>query len=147
MISSKSKTNGKVAKPAAPPKVAASAPSEPRPIGRRSTPQVLKGKSVDWVNVHFSERRGYKRVHVGHKYSPSEHATLCRRLREGMLGSGYYMQIEDPSAPTGSLQEVLHPQDIDRVNFDTLDEFMAQHPVSELPRAAEEIVGEDDQPS
>jgi len=64
-----------------------------------------------------------------------------------MLGSGYYMQIEDPSAPTGSLQEVLHPQDVDRINFDTLDEFMAQHPVSELPRAAEEIVGEDDQPS
>ena len=147
MISSKSKTNGKAVKPAAPPKPAAPAPSEPRPIGRRSTPQILKGKSVDWVNVHFSERRGYKRVHVGHKYSPSEHATLCQKLREGMLGSGYYMQIEDPSAPTGSLQEVLHPQDVDRINFDTLDEFMAQHPVSELPRAAEEIVGEDDQPS
>ncbi len=147
MISSKSKTNGKVAKPAAPAKQAAPVPSEPRPVGRRSTTQVLKGKSVDWIHVHFSERRGYKRVHVGHKYSPSEHAALCQRLREGILGSGYYMQVEDPSAPAGTLQEVLHPQDVDRINFDSLDEFMALHPVTESPRAAEEVASEDDQPS
>jgi hypothetical protein len=146
MISSKSKTNGKTAKPAPPAKVTP-VPAEPRPIGRRASPQVLKGKSVDWVHVHFSERRGYKRVHVGHKYSPNEHATLCQRLREGKLGSGYYMQVEDPSAPTGSLQEVLHPQDIDRVNFDTLDAFMAKLPASETPEVAEELVADEDQAS
>lgn len=146
-MTSKSKTNGKAAKPTAPQKQVAPAPSEPRPTGRRSTPQALKGKSVDWVNVHFSERRGYKRVHVGHKYSPGEHAVLCQRLREGILGSGYYMQVEDPSAPAGSLQEVLHPQDIERVNFDTLDEFMVQHPVTESLRTVEEMAGDEDQTS
>ncbi len=147
MISSKSKTNGKTAKPAPPPKLATPVPTEPRPIGRRASPQVLKGKSVDWVNVHFSERRGYKRVHVGHKYNPNEHATLCQRLREGKLGSGYYMQVEDPSAPSGSLQEVLHPQDVDRVNFDSLDAFIAQNPATVTPEVVEEIATDEEQAS
>jgi hypothetical protein len=42
------------------------------------------------------------------------------------------MQIEDPTAPSGSLQEVLHPQDVERVNFDSLDEFLVSHAASEL---------------
>ena len=72
-------------------------------------------------------------MHIGHKYNPNEHAVLCQKLRVGKLGSGYFMQIEDPTAPSGSLQEVLHPQDVERINFDTLDEFLVLHPPVEPP--------------
>jgi hypothetical protein len=57
------------------------------------------------------------------------------------------MQVEDPSAPTGALQEVLHPQDVDRVNFDSLDAFLAQNPATETPVAVEELAGDEDQVS
>jgi hypothetical protein len=105
MISSKQKSNGKTPKAVVTPK-SAPAPKQSAPVftesrisGRKATQQTPRCKSVDWINVHFNERRGYKRVHVGHKYNPNEHAALCQRLREGKLGSGYFMQIEDPTAP------------------------------------------------
>lgn len=131
MISTKSKSNGKAQTPALTPKPSAPTPTESRLAGRKSIAQTHKAKSISWIHVHFSERRGYKRVHVGHKYNPGEHAVLCQRLREGTLGSGYFMQIEDPAAPSGSLQEVLHPQDVERINFDTLDEFLVSHATAE----------------
>ena len=144
MIASKNKSNGKAPKLAAAPKQVAPTLTESRLNGRKTSTQPLKGKSVNWINVHFSERRGYKRVHVGHKYNPGEHAILCQRLREGNLGSGYFMQIEDPSAPSGSLQEVLHPHDIDRVNFETLDEFLERHASTETRGHVAESVAADD---
>jgi len=132
MAATKSKSTDKSPKRAPTPPTSTPYLAATRLNGRNSISHAPK-KSIDWVNLHFSERRGYKRVHIGHKYNPNEHAVLCQKLRVGKLGSGYFMQIEDPTAPSGSLQEVLHPQDVERINFDTLDEFLVLHPPVEPP--------------
>ena len=122
---------------------------QPEPVSegqlrsRHTVVRTQELKRVNWIHLHFSERRGYKRVHVGHKYEPVEHAALCKRLKDGTLGGGYFMQIENPTAPAGSLQEVLHPQDVSRVNFDQLDEFIAQCPVTETQVFTAEFVEAD----
>jgi hypothetical protein len=125
-------------KPSAPTparKRGASTAAEPGLSGRRSELPKFESKTVDWVHVHFSERKGYARVHVGHKHNPIRHAALCQRLRDGNLGCGYYMQVEDCKAPPGSLLEVLHARDINRVNFDTLDDFLKLNPAGEPDEA------------
>lgn len=100
----------------------------PRPSSGKGQASSTNHSSVDWTCVHFSMLKGYRRVYFGHRHSPAEHAALCQKLRDGKLGTGFYMQIEDPSASRGALREVLHPQDVARVNFDTLSSFLRAKP-------------------
>jgi hypothetical protein len=130
---SKPRTAAKLAEPV----------SEGHLRGRQSVVRTQDLTPVNWVHLHFTARRGYKRVHVGHKYEPVEHAALCKQLKDGTLGGGYYMQIENPAAPPGSLWEVLHPQDVSRVNFDQLDEFVAQCPATETHDFTAEVAAAD----
>ncbi len=117
--------------------------SEGRLRSRQTVMRTHELAPVNWVHLHFSARRGYKRVHVGHKYEPVEHAALCKQLKDGTLGGGYFMQFENPTAPAGSLWEVLHPQDVGRVKFDQLDEFIAQCPVTEIQAFTAEVAAAD----
>lgn len=94
-------------------------------IARRPEPR-KPDKTIDWTCLHLSARSGYKWTRISYKYNPDEHAQLCRQMRDGELGCGYYVQFESPLAAPGSLLEVLHPHEIHRVDFDTLDRFLGK---------------------
>jgi len=106
-------------------KKSANLPTEAPPVVRRPEPK-KPSKTIDWTCLHLSVRSGYKWQRISYKYNPDEHAQLCQKMRDGKLGCGYYIQFENPTAPPGSLLEVLHPHETHRVDFDTVDNFISK---------------------
>jgi hypothetical protein len=121
----KQKPQGETSTPKSPKKKAAAPVAVAAPIVHRPEPK-KPSKTIDWTCLHLSIRSGYKWQRISYKYSPEEHAKLCQKMRNGTLGGGYYIQFENPLAAPGALLEVLHPHEMYRVDFDTVDSFVAK---------------------